>query len=52
MLDQQNIQLPTPWWNECVDEAYAIPPQEATNPTLAPGFDIAQLQADLGEVAT
>ena len=39
------------WWDECVDEAYAILPQDATKPGYAPGFNIAQLQADLDEVA-
>ncbi len=38
------------WWNECVDEAYAILPPQAKLPTFAPGFDFAQLQADLGAV--
>ena len=53
VLTWGNIQKATwPWWNECVDEAYAILPHEAKNPDFAPGFDIAQLQADLGEVAT
>jgi len=40
-----------PWWDECVDETYAILPQDATKPGFAPGFDIAQLQADLNDVA-
>jgi hypothetical protein len=39
------------WWDECVDEAYAILPPEAERPDFAPGFDIAQLKADLGDVA-
>ncbi len=39
------------WWDECVDEAYAILPPEAMNPQFAPGFDYAQLQADLAAVA-
>ena len=39
------------WWDECVDEAYAILPPEAQNPDFAPGFNIAQLQADLQAVA-
>jgi hypothetical protein len=39
------------WWDECVDEAYAILPQEAKDPSYAPGFNIAQLQADLATVA-
>ncbi|MGD0946892.1 MAG: hypothetical protein ABSA52_05635 [Candidatus Binatia bacterium] len=38
------------WWDECVDEAYAILPPEAKDKKFA-GFDIAQLQADLAEVA-
>lgn len=40
------------WWDECVDEAYAILPPEAANANFAPGFNMAQLQADLGDVAT
>jgi hypothetical protein len=53
VLTWGNIQKATwPWWNECVDEAYAILPHEAKDPNFAPGFDIAQLQADLGDVAT
>ncbi len=40
------------WWDECVDEAYAILPPEAKKPDFAPGFDIAQLQADLNAVAS
>jgi len=40
------------WWDECVDEAYAILPlPEAKLPGYAPGFNMAQLQADLGDVA-
>ena len=39
-------------WDECVDEAYAILPPEAKKPDFAPGFDFAQLQADLDDVAT
>ena len=39
------------WWDECVDEAYAILPPEAAKPGFAPGFDMAQLQADLADVA-
>jgi hypothetical protein len=38
------------WWDECVDEAYAILPHEAQDPKFA-GFDLAQLKADLDEVA-
>ncbi len=40
------------WWDECVDEAYAILPAEAKNPQFAPGYNLAQLQADLGAVAS
>jgi hypothetical protein len=39
------------WWDECVDEAYAILPAQAKQPRFAPGFDFAQLQADLAAVA-
>jgi len=39
------------WWDECVDEAYAILPPEAAKPGFAPGFDFAQLKADLSDVA-
>jgi len=39
------------WWDECVDEAYALLPPEAKNPQFAPGFNLAQLQADLSDVA-
>lgn len=40
------------WWDECVDEAYAILPPEANDAKFAPGFNAAQLKADLDEVAT
>ena len=40
------------WWDECVDEAYAILPPEAKNTEFAPGFDLAQLQTDLSAVAS
>ncbi len=40
------------WWDECVDEAYAILPPEAKQANYAPGFDLAQLQADLNGVAS
>jgi len=40
------------WWDECVDEAYAILPPEAAKPNFAPGFDLAQLKADLNNVAS
>ncbi len=39
------------WWDECVDEAYAILPPEAKNPSFAPGYNLAQLQTDLSDVA-
>jgi hypothetical protein len=39
------------WWDECVDEAYAILPPQANDPKFAPGFNIAQLQADLAAVS-
>jgi len=52
VLTWGNTQLGTwAWWDECVDEAYAILPPEAKNPNFAPGFDIAQLQTDLAAVA-
>jgi len=38
------------WWDECVDEAYAIVPQQAQNPQFAPGFNVSQLEADLKQV--
>lgn len=40
------------WWDECVDEAYAILPPEAKKAGFAPGFDIAQLEQDLNAVAS
>jgi hypothetical protein len=40
------------WWDECVDEAYAILPPEAKDPRFAPGFNLAQLQTDLNAVAS
>ena len=39
------------WWDECVDEAYAILPPEAKKADFAPGFNFNQLKADLGAVA-
>jgi hypothetical protein len=39
------------WWDECVDEAYAILPPEAKTPDFAPGFDFEQLKSDLSDVA-
>jgi hypothetical protein len=40
------------WWDECVDEAYAILPPEAEKAGFAPGFNFAQLQTDLEAVAS
>jgi hypothetical protein len=40
------------WWDECVDEAYAILPPQAKDPDFAPGFNVKQLQADLEAVAS
>jgi len=40
------------WWDECVDEAYAILPPQAKQTDFAPGFNFAQLQSDLAEVAS
>jgi len=39
------------WWDECVDEAYAILPPEAKKSEFAPGLNLAQLQTDLNEVS-
>jgi hypothetical protein len=39
------------WWDECVDEAYALLPPEAKNPAFAPGFNLVQLQQDLAAIA-
>lgn len=38
------------WWDECVDEAYAILPMQARDKQFA-GFDLTQLQADLSAIA-
>ena len=38
------------WWDEGVDEAYAILPPEAQQPGFCPGYDITALQADLAQV--
>jgi hypothetical protein len=38
------------WWDECVDEAYAIIPPEAIMKGFS-GFNLAQLKADLAAVA-
>jgi len=40
------------WWDECVDECYAILPKDAEQNGFAPGFNYAQLQADLSAVAS
>jgi hypothetical protein len=40
------------WWDECVDEAYAVLTQDAKESTFATGFDFAQLEADLQAVAS
>ena len=40
------------WWDECVDEAYAILPVQAEQDGFAPGFNFAQLQTDLAAVAS
>jgi hypothetical protein len=53
MLTWGNTQLGAwAWWDECVDEAYAILPAEAKASDFEPGFNFAQLQADLGTVAS
>ena len=39
------------WWDDCVDEAYAILPPQANDPDFAPGFNIGQLKEDLAAVA-
>jgi hypothetical protein len=39
------------WWDECVDEAYAILPPQARQADFAQGIDFAQLNADLDAVA-
>ena len=39
------------WWDECVDEAYAILPPEAKQSGFDPRFNYAQLKADLAAVA-
>lgn len=35
------------WFDECVDEAYAVLPAQAKDPDFAPGFDIKTLTLDL-----
>jgi hypothetical protein len=39
------------WWDECVDEAYAIVPPQAKDPNFCPGFNVQELLADLNDVA-
>jgi hypothetical protein len=39
------------WWDECVDEAYAILPPQAKKADFDPGFNFNQLKADLAAVA-
>lgn len=39
------------WWDECVDECYALIPAQALQPQFAPGFNFKQLLADLRGVA-
>ncbi|HEY3831236.1 MAG TPA: hypothetical protein VGO03_03000 [Acidimicrobiia bacterium] len=39
------------WWDECVDEAYAILPPDAEKPGFAPGYNFQQLKQDLDGVA-
>jgi hypothetical protein len=39
------------WWDECVDEAYALLPPDAKKADFTPGFDFDQLKADLQAVA-
>jgi hypothetical protein len=51
VLTWGNIQKATwAWWDDCVDEAYAIVPPEAQDSTFAPGFNVKQLVADLAAV--
>jgi len=38
------------WWDECVDEVYAIVPQQAQEAGYAPGFNVQELEADLKNV--
>jgi hypothetical protein len=40
------------WWDECVDEAYAILPPQAEKAGFAPGFNFAQLKSDIEAVAS
>jgi hypothetical protein len=48
LLTWGNTQIGTwEWWDECVDECYAIIPPEAKNPSFTPGLNYTQLLADL-----
>ena len=48
VLTWGNIQHATwDWWDACVDEAFVILSQQAAQPDFAPGFNFAQLQADI-----
>ena len=58
--DQTNVRVLTwggtqlgswAWWDECVDEVYAILPPAARKAGFNPGFNLEQLQADLAKVA-
>ena len=52
VLTWGNTQLATwSWWDECVDEAYAILPPAAKKADFNQGFDFEQLKADLDDVA-
>jgi hypothetical protein len=39
------------WWDAQVEEAYAILPPEAADPSWGPGLDLAALRRDLAEVS-
>jgi hypothetical protein len=39
------------WWDECVDEAYALLPIESTVTGFSPGFNFNQLRLDLHKVS-
>lgn len=48
VLTWGNLQKGTwAWWDECVDEAYALLPPEAMKADFSPGFDAQQLKQDL-----
>jgi hypothetical protein len=52
VLTWGNTQLATwSWWDECVDEAYAILPPQAAKAGYIKGLDFAKLKADLEAVA-